>query len=74
MTSAGRGRSVYVGIAGRRSARVSIQAQRAQRGLPKAVSVVDGLYAVVLHRGTGPVTLRETTAAGTVVRAVPIRQ
>jgi hypothetical protein len=73
--SAGGGRDIYVGIAGRRATRVLIRPRRPTNlVIPAGVAVVDGFYGVVLPEGTGPVDLREVTAGGTQLRSISLRR
>jgi hypothetical protein len=71
----GRHRSVYVGIAGPRAARVLVYTERGGRipGTPARLPVRQGFYAVVLPAGTGPVRLSEVTANGAPVGVVRLR-
>jgi len=68
-------RSVYVGLAGPRTAWIAVRVARGGHvaGVPARVPVRQGFYAFTLPRGTGPVSLRETSAAGTVLRVIRLR-
>ncbi len=74
--SNGDGARRYVGVAGPRVAAVLLRAQRPGRSgrFPARVAVRDGFYAFVLPRGLGPVSLREVTAGGRVLRTRPVRR
>lgn len=72
---AGHGRSVYVGVAGRHATSVLVRGRNGDRvpGAPRRVAVKQGFYALLLPSGTGPVRLRERTAAGKLLDSVALR-
>jgi len=74
--SAGGGGRMYAGIARPRTAAVLLRAQRPGQAkrIPDRIAVRDGFYAFVIPRGTGPVSLTEVTATGSVVRVLPVRR
>jgi hypothetical protein len=73
--TAGNGRGIYVGIAGKRATQVLIHPRRRTNvDVPAGVDVVSGFYGVVLPKGTGPVELREVAADGTVLRSLGLRR
>ncbi|HVP03600.1 MAG TPA: hypothetical protein VMT10_13595 [Solirubrobacteraceae bacterium] len=70
---AGKGRDLYVGIAGPHTTRLVATTRSTMRRVPSRVPVHHGFYALILPRGTGPVRLREITASGTTARVVQVR-
>lgn len=70
------GRRRYVGIASPRTAAVLLRAQRPGHAgrFPARVAVQDGFYAFEIPPGIGPVSLKEVTAGGRVMRTLAVRR
>jgi hypothetical protein len=69
--------SIYAGIARRRTARLLVRPERraaARRIRMKTVPVRDGLWALRLPRGTGPVRLVEVASDGVVLGTIDLRR